>query len=106
MFSCLYYLFDGFLKLNTFRYRLSVLNVASLIFLAVVVIYTLLNAKILLGEGGWGMVGMVGLSLIGITGLAINLILQFIFRIYRNLIVADLVALAGMIAFHFYMSQA
>jgi hypothetical protein len=92
-----------FLTSGTFRYRISLLNLFAGIYLAGISVYTILNyAELSKGEG-WGVVAMVGLSLFGLGALALNFVAQVIFRNNRNLLIADLVILAGFAIFITWM---
>ena len=62
------------------KYRLSILNVAAGIFLAGIVVYTLINYSRLSEGEGWGVIAMVGLMGIALVLLVLDFITQLIFK--------------------------
>lgn len=90
---------SGSRSLLPFRYRITPLNVAAIIFLEIIAVFTWINWEQLYANGGWGIVGMYGLALFGLVALLVNLILQIIFRNRKRLLMADSIALAGFVVF-------
>jgi hypothetical protein len=62
------------------RYRLSVLNVCSALFVVGCILFTIRNNEELVKEEGWGIVAMTSLIAIGIAGFVVDALLQWIFR--------------------------
>jgi len=63
-----------------FRYSRTVLNAAVLIGLLANAIFTLLNWEQLSGGEGWGVLAVIVIAIFTLSGLIVDLILQFIFR--------------------------
>ncbi len=78
------------------KYRPTVLNISVGLFLIGILIYTIVNHKILFEGEGWGIVFMFGLTLMGLLGGFIDLALQTIIRNTKllNIIGSVVVALA------------
>jgi hypothetical protein len=67
------------------RYRLSVLNVVTGLYLIGLIIFTIINYPELSYAEGWGVVYMVGLAAFGIVILVVDVILQQIIRDRKNM---------------------
>lgn len=63
-----------------FKYRITILNTLSYLFILGCLIYTIYKWQILSKEEGWGVVAMVGLMAIGLIPLLADLILQFFLK--------------------------
>lgn len=63
-----------------FKYRITILNTLSYLFILGCLIYTIYKWQILSKEEGWGVVAMVGLMSIGLIPLFADLILQFFLK--------------------------
>ena len=70
---------EGRFKLNM-RYKTSILNIASGLFILAIIFYTIFNYKQLSNGEGWGIVAMTGLICIPVLLLVIDLIIQQIFK--------------------------
>ena len=62
------------------KYRITILNSLSYLFILSCVIYTLYKWQVLSKGEGWGVVAMVGLMSIGLIPLSADLILQFFIK--------------------------
>jgi len=58
------------------KYKPTIIGIVAWLFLAGCCISIISNYKQLSSGEGWGMVGMIGLAGIGVTGLVIDLIIQ------------------------------
>jgi hypothetical protein len=63
------------------KYKLTILNLATGIYLTGILIFSIVNYKTLSREEGWGIVAMFGLAFIAVLTGLIDLILQ---RYIRN----------------------
>ena len=63
-----------------FKYSLSVLNVSVIAGLLFLIVLSIVDWNILSGNGGWGIVYLIGVGLFILTGFIVDLILQLIFR--------------------------
>jgi hypothetical protein len=85
------------------KFTPTILNIYSLVFLVACIGFTIYNYDELSGNGGWGMVGMVGLFGFGVSLFVGDMIIRKIFpnKIITNLIgflvsiVATLLVLYG-----------
>ena len=68
-----------------FKYTLSILNVSACIGILILIVFSIINWEELSREEGWGLVAVVGLGLVIISGFIIDSILQIIFRNKRVL---------------------
>ena len=66
------------------KYKQTFLNSIAYIFLCGCIVFIIFNYENLTEAEGWGMVAMLGLLLIGITGLIIDQIIQIALFYYRN----------------------
>ena len=78
------------------KFKPSILNIASGLFLTGIIIYTIFNYGQLSEGEGWGIVAMVGLFGVGIVLLMIDFIIQWVFKNKRttNIIGAFVVLIA------------
>ena len=63
-----------------FKYRITILNSLSYLFILSCLIYTLYKWWVLSKGEGWGVVAMVGLMSIGLIPLSADLVLQFFIK--------------------------
>jgi len=75
------------------KYRLTILNSVTFVFLAGCIVYTLLNYSTLSAGEGWGVVYMAGLFFFGLTGLVADLIIQHFLKKKNYQNVAGLITL-------------
>jgi hypothetical protein len=85
------------------HYRWSVLNIISGLFLLGCLVFTAFNYSKLSANGGWGIIGMIGLISVGAVALVIDVALQQFIRDEKKLSIIGLVlALAGACFILFY----
>lgn len=58
------------------RYQLNILNTASIIFIAGCVIYTISKYDTLSTNEGWGVIAIIGLTIVAFTAILIEWMLQ------------------------------
>jgi xanthine/uracil/vitamin C permease (AzgA family) len=63
------------------KFRFTILNVATFLFLISCIVYTIVNYSTLSYEEGWGVVYMVGIFLFGLTALIADFIIR---RVIKN----------------------
>ncbi len=66
--------------MTKFKYRITILNTLSYLFVLGCLIYTIYKWQILSKEEGWGVVAMVGLMAISLIPLLIDLVLQIFIK--------------------------
>jgi hypothetical protein len=59
------------------KYKLTILNVTTGLYLSGILITSILKYKVLSREEGWGIVAMAGLAFIGVLAGLVDLILQY-----------------------------
>ncbi len=62
------------------RYRLTILNACTAVFMVSLLVYTLWNYDHLSQEEGWGIAAMLGLAGLGIMGGLMDLLLQVLIK--------------------------
>ncbi len=62
------------------RYRPTILNISSVIFLTWIMVYTYRNSDRLTEGAGWGFIYMVGLAGIGLVAWLVDLLLQIFLK--------------------------
>ena len=62
------------------KFRLTILNVSAMLFIAGCIIYTIVNYATLSHAEGWGIVLMVGLTAFGLSALLVDLVVRNLFR--------------------------
>jgi len=65
------------------KFKLTILNVAAMLFVAGCIIYTIVNYATLSYAEGWGVVLMVGLIGYGLSALLADLIIRIVFKKYK-----------------------
>lgn len=73
------------------KYKPTILNLATAVYLIGILIYTIINYKILSHEEGWGIVAMLGLAFLGVVTAIIDLILQRYIRNIRTQRIIDII---------------
>lgn len=58
------------------KYRLTILNTVTILFLLCCIYYTILNYAVLSNGEGWGVVFMIGIFLFASTALIVDLLIQ------------------------------
>lgn len=81
------------------RYKLTILNGCTAVFMIGLLVYTLSNYQSLQNEEGWGLAAMWGLAGLGLFGGFMDLLLQVLIRQDRTVnIIGSFVALTiGMV---------
>ena len=77
-------------------YRPTILNISTGISLTGILIYTMWNYDILSSDGGWGIVAMFGLAVVGVTAGLIDLILQQFIKSKTALNIIELLIILGL----------
>ncbi|MEI9959157.1 MAG: hypothetical protein WDM90_23235 [Ferruginibacter sp.] len=65
------------------KFKLTILNVTAMLFIAGCIIYTIVNYATLSYAEGWGVVLMVGLIGYGLAALFVDWLIRLIFRKYK-----------------------
>ena len=83
------------------RYKLTVLNIATFVFLLGSIVYTVANYSTLSDGEGWGVVYMIGLFIFGATALIIDLIIQRLVKSKKTQFILSIAAMLIYVALFF-----
>lgn len=81
------------------RYRLSVLNIVTGLYLFGCIVFTIFNYEEMASGEGWGVIYMIALASVGMVGLIVDVILQQIIHDRKKLNIVGAI-LAFMAAFY------
>jgi hypothetical protein len=75
------------------KLNLSILKTATILFVIGCCIYTIVNYQILAGNGGWGIVAMIGFTLFGLTMLVADGLIIYFFKNLKHRRIANIIVL-------------
>ncbi len=68
------------MTIKKFKYSLTILNVSVFIGELILIVFTIINWNELSKGEGWGVVAMIGLGVLIISGLIVDFVLQLAFK--------------------------